>query len=81
MVTPGEVLEKQGKKQKALAQLIERNRAELSALHPEAGPFWKSWKATRRSFGTTKPVWSSAAAFYLGMQLAFRGSDKPAGTI
>lgn len=33
-VTPGEVLEKQDEKQKALAQLIERNRA---VLHPDAG--------------------------------------------
>ena len=37
-VTPGEVLEKQDEKQKSLARLIERNRAELAALHPEAGP-------------------------------------------
>lgn len=36
MVTPGEVLEKQDEKQKSLARLIERNRAELAALHPEA---------------------------------------------
>ena len=36
-VTPGEVLEKQDEKQLALARLIERNRAELAALHPEAG--------------------------------------------
>ena len=36
-VTPGEVLEKQDEKQLALTRLIERNRAELAALHPEAG--------------------------------------------
>ena len=33
----GAVLEKQDEKRKVLAQLIERNRAELAALHPEAG--------------------------------------------
>ena len=36
-VAPGEVLEKRDEKQKALARLFERNRAELAALHPEAG--------------------------------------------
>ena len=36
-VAPGEVLEKQDEKQLALTRLIERNRAELAALHPEAG--------------------------------------------
>ena len=35
-VTPGEVLEKQDEKQKSLVRLIEQNRAELAALHPEA---------------------------------------------
>ena len=34
---PGQVLEQAGEKQKALARLMERNRAELAALHPEAG--------------------------------------------
>ena len=36
-VTPEEALEKPDRKQRELGQLIEKKRADLAALHPEAG--------------------------------------------
>ena len=36
-VTPGEALEKPDRKQQELGRLIGKNRADLAALHPEAG--------------------------------------------
>ena len=69
-VTPGEVLEKQDEKQKALARLIERNRAELAALHPEAGAILEKLASNQAELRDYEARLAFRSGFRLGMQLA-----------
>ena len=69
-VTPGEVLEMQDEKQKVLAQLIERNRAELAALHPEAGTILEKLEGNRAELRDYEARLVFHSGFRLGMQLA-----------
>ena len=69
-VTPGEVLEKQDEKQKALARLIERNRAELAALHPEAGAILEKLEGNQAELRDYEARLIFRSGFRLGMQLA-----------
>ena len=69
-MTPGEVLEKQGEKQKALARLMERNRAELAALHPEAGAILEKLEGNQAELRDYEARLVFRSGFRLGMQLA-----------
>ena len=69
-VTPGEVLEKQDEKQKALARLIERNRAELAALHPEVGAILEKLEGNQAELRDYEARLVFRSGFRLGMQLA-----------
>ena len=69
-MTPGEVLEKQDEKQKALARLMERNRAELAALHPEAGAILKKLEGNQAELRDYEARLVFRSGFRLGMQLA-----------
>ena len=69
-VTPGEVLEKQDEKQKSLARLIERNRVELAALHPEAGAILEKLAGSQAELRDYKARLVFRSGFRLGMQLA-----------
>ena len=69
-MTPGEVLEKQDEKQKALARLMERNRAELAALHPEAWPVLEKLEGNQAELRDYEARLVFRSGFRLGMQLA-----------
>ena len=69
-VTPGEVLEKQDEKQKALARLIEQNRAELAALRPEAGAILEKLTGNQAELRDYEARLVFHSGFRLGMQLA-----------
>ena len=69
-VTPVEVLEKQGEKQKALARLIERNRADLAALRPEAGAILEKLAGNQAELRDYEARLVFHSGFRLGMQLA-----------
>ena len=69
-VTPGEVLQKPDEKQKALARLIERNRAELAALHPEAGAILEKLAGSQAELRDYEARLVFRSGFRLGMQLA-----------
>ena len=69
-MTPGEVLEKQDEKRKALARLMERNRAELAALHPEAGPILEKLEGNQAELRDYEARLVFRSGFRLGMQLA-----------
>lgn len=69
-VMPGEVLEKQDEKQKALARLMERNRAELAALHPEAGAILEKLEGNQAELQDYEARLIFRSGFRLGMQLA-----------
>ena len=67
---PGQVLEQAGEKQKALARLMERNRAELAALHPEAGPILETLEGNQAELRDYEARLVFRSGFRLGMQLA-----------
>ena len=69
-VTPGEVLEEQDEKRKALVRLIERNRAELAALHPEAGAILEKLAGNQAELRDYEARLVFRSGFRLGMQLA-----------
>ena len=69
-VTPGEVLEKQDEKQKDLARVIEQNRAELAALHPEAGALLEKLAGNQAELREFETRLAFRSGFRLGMQLA-----------
>lgn len=69
-VTPGEVLEKQDEKRKALVRLMERNRAELAALHPEAGAILEKLAGNQAELRDYEARLVFRSGFRLGMQLA-----------
>ena len=69
-VAPGEVLEKQNEKQQSLARLIERNRAELAALHPEAGAILEKLAGNQAELRDYEARLVFRSGFRLGMQLA-----------
>ena len=67
---PGQVLEQAGEKQKALARLMERNRAELAALHPEAGAILEKLEGNQAERREYEARLAFRSGFRLGMQLA-----------
>ena len=67
---PGQELEKQDEKQKALARLMERNRAELAALHPEAGAILEKLEGNQAELRDYDARLVFRSGFRLGMQLA-----------
>jgi hypothetical protein len=67
---PGQVLEQAGEKQKALARLMERNRAELAALHPEAGAILEKLEGNQAELRDYEARLIFRSGFRLGMQLA-----------
>ena len=67
---PGQVLEQAGDKQKALARLMERNRAELAALHPEAGAILEKLEGNQAELRDYEARLVFRSGFRLGMQLA-----------
>ncbi len=67
---PGQVLEQAGEKQKALARLMERNRAELAALHPEAGAILEKLESNQAELRDYEARLVFRSGFRLGMQLA-----------
>lgn len=67
---PGQVLEQAGEKQKALARLMERNRAELAALHPEAGANLEKLEGNQAELWDYEARLVFRSGFRLGMQLA-----------
>ena len=69
-VAPGEVLEKQNEKQQSLARLIERNLAELAALHPEAGAILEKLAGNQAELRDYEARLVFRSGFRLGMQLA-----------
>ena len=69
-VTPGKVLEEHDEKRKALARLIERNRAELAALHPEAGAILEKLAGNQAELRDYEARLVFHSSFRLGMQLA-----------
>ena len=69
-VMPGQVLEQAGEKQKALARLMERNRAELAALHPEAGAILEKLEGNQAELRDYEARLVFRSGFRLGMQLA-----------
>ena len=75
-MTPGEVLEKQDEKQKALARLMERNRAELAALHPEAGAILEKLEGNQAELRDYEARLVFRSGFRLGMQLAAEALTK-----
>ena len=77
-VTPGEVLEKQDEKRKALARLMERNRAELAALYPEDGAILEKLEGNQAELRDYEARLVFRSGFRLGMQLAAEAlSDSP----
>ena len=76
-VTPGEVLEKQDEKRKALVRLIERNRAELAALHPEAGAILEKLEGNQAELRDYEARLVFRSGFRLGMQLAAEALSNP----
>ena len=76
-VTPGEVLEKQDEKQLALTRLIERNRAELAALHPEAGAILEKLAGNQAELRDYEARLVFRSGFRLGMQLAAEALSNP----
>ena len=67
---PGQVLEQAGEKQKALARLMERNRAELATLHPEAGAILEKLEGNQAELRDYEARLVFRSGFRLGMQLA-----------
>ena len=67
---PGQVLEQAGEKQKAQARLMERNRAELAALHPEAGAILEKLEGNQAELRDYEARLVFSSGFRLGMQLA-----------
>ena len=77
VVTPGEVLEKQDEKQEALARLIERNQAELAALHPEAGAILEKLAGNQAELRDYEARLVFHSGFRLGVQLAAEALSNP----
>ena len=73
---PGQVLEQAGEKQKALARLMERNRAELAALHPEAGAILEKLEGNQAELRDYEARLVFRSGFRLGMQLAAEALTK-----
>ena len=76
-VTPGEVLEKQDEKQKALARMIELNRVELAALHPEAGAILEKLAGNQAELQDYEARLIFRSGFHLGMQLVAEALSNP----
>lgn len=69
-VTPGECLEKPDRKQQELRRLIEKNRADLAALHPEAGALLEKLAGNQTELREYETRLAFRSGFCLGMQFA-----------
>ena len=69
-VTPGEALENPDRKQQELGRLIEKNRADLTALHPEAGALLEKLTGNQAELRDYEAWLVFHSGFRLGMQLA-----------
>ena len=69
-VTPGECLEKPDRKQQELRRLIEKNRADLAALHPEAGALLEKLAGNQSELREYATRLAFRSGVRLGMQLA-----------
>ena len=69
-VKPGEVLETLDRKQQELGQLMEKNRADLAALHPEAGTLLEKLAGIQAELREYETRLAFRSGFRLGMQLA-----------
>ena len=69
-ISPGESLEKPDRKQQELGRLIERNRADLAALHPEAGAVLEKLEGNQSELREYETRLAFRSGFRLGMQLA-----------
>ena len=69
-VTPGEALEKPDRKQQELRRLIEKNRADLAALHPEAGALLEKLAGNQSELREYATKLAFRSGVRLGMQLA-----------
>lgn len=69
-VTPGECLEKPDRKQQELGRLIEKNREDLAALHPEAGVLLEKLSGNQAELREYETKLTFRSGFHLGMQLA-----------
>ena len=77
-VTPGECLEKPDRKQQELRRLIEKNRADLAALHPEAGALLEKLAGNQSELREYETRLAFRSGVRLGMQLAAEAlSDQP----
>lgn len=72
-VTPGECLEKPDRKQQELRRLIEKNRAELAALLPEAGALLEKLAGNQAELREYETRQAFRSGFRLGIQLAAEG--------
>ena len=69
-VTPGEALEKPDRKQQELGRLIEKNREDLAALHPEAETLLEKLVGNQAELRDYEARLVFRSGFRLGMQLA-----------
>ena len=77
-VTPGEWLEKSDQKQQELGRLIEKNRAELAALHPEARALLEKLAGNQSELREYETRLAFRSGFRMGMQLAAKAlTDQP----
>ena len=69
-VTPEEALEKPDRKQQELRRLIEKNRADLAALHPKAGALLEKLAGNQSELREYETRLAFRSGFRLAMQLA-----------
>ena len=69
-VKPGAVLETPDRKQQELGQLMEKNRADLAALHPEVGALLEKLSGNQAELREYETRLAFRSGFRLGMQLA-----------
>ena len=69
-VMPGEALEKPDRKQQELGRLIEKNREDLAALHPEAGALLEKLAGNQTELREYETRLAFRSGFRLGLQLA-----------
>ena len=68
---------KAGREQKSLARLMEGNRAELAALHPEAGAILEKLESNQAELRDYEARLVFRSGFRLGMQLAAEALSNP----
>lgn len=77
-VTPGEELDKPDRKQQELGRLIEKNLADLAALHPEAGALLEKLAGNQSELREYETRLAFRSGVRLGMQFAAKAlTDQP----